>query len=78
MQYGFRPGRSCEHAFLNSQNKILGPLNKKEVALLLLIDFWKAFDMIDHEILLKKLYNYGIRGIGHKWFKSYLKNLGQN
>ena len=77
MQYGFRPGRSCEHALLNAQNTILGSLNKKEVALLLLIDFSKAFDMVDHAILLKKLYHYGIRGIVHKWFKSYLENRKQ-
>ena len=69
MQYGFRPGRSCEHALLNAQNTILHSLNKNEVALLLLIDFSKAFDMVDHEILLKKLHHYGIRGIVHKWFE---------
>ena len=77
MQYGFRPGRSCEHELLNAQNTILHSLNKNEVALLLLIDFSKAFDMVDHEILLKKLHHYGIRGIVHKWFKSYLENRRQ-
>ena len=55
MQYGFRKGRSCEHALLKAQNTILESLNKKEIALLLLIDFSKAFDMVDHEILLDKL-----------------------
>ena len=76
-QYGFRPGRSCEHALLNAQNTILNSLNKNEVALLLLIDFSKAFDMVDHDILLNKLYHYGVRGIAHKWFKSYLENRKQ-
>ena len=72
MQYGFRRGRSCEHALLNAQNTILETLNKKEIALLLLIDFSKAFDMVDHEILLNKLQKYGIRGNAHRWLSSYL------
>ena len=67
MQYGFRPGRSCEHALLNA--KKLSSLSKREVTFLLLIDFSKAFDMIKHPILLKKLAYYGIRGIVLEWFK---------
>ena len=77
MQYGFRKGRSCEHALLKAQNLILESLNKKEIALLLLIDFSKAFDMVDHDILLGKLYKYGIRGNAHCWLKSYLKGRQQ-
>ena len=54
-QYGFRPGRSCEHALLNAQNSLLESLNKRQISLLLLIDFSKAFDMVEHSILLKKI-----------------------
>ncbi len=77
MQYGFRPGRSCEHALLNAKSVILNSISKKEVALLLLIDFSKAFDLVDHSILLKKLEHYGIRGITLQWFRSYLNNREQ-
>ena len=52
-QYGFRPGMSCEHAILNAQNTILHALNKKQIAVLLLLDYSKAFDVIEHSILLK-------------------------
>jgi hypothetical protein len=48
MQYGFRSGRSCEHALLTAQNCLLNNLNKNKISLLLLIDFSKAFDMVDH------------------------------
>ena len=52
-QYGFRKKRSCEHALVAAQQKILDSLDKKQIALLLLIDFSMAFDMVDHQILLK-------------------------
>ena len=77
MQYGFRKSRSCEHALLAAQNCILNTLNKNEIALLLLIDFSKAFDMVDHDILLDKLFRYGIRGNTLKWMRSYLRGRRQ-
>ena len=76
-QYGFRMGRSCEHALLMAQNELLSSLNKKQISLLLLIDFSKAFDMVDHNILLSKLNHYGIRGNAYKWLKSYLNHRNQ-
>ena len=77
MQYVFRPGRSCEHALLKAQDIILDSLNKQQVSLLLLIDFSKAFDMVEHNILLDKLQHYGIRGTVLKWFQSYLSDRKQ-
>ena len=77
-QYGFRKSHCCEHAILMAQNSILDSLNNKHIAMLLLIDFSKAFDMVDHKILLQKLEHYGIRGVALKWFKSYLTERNQH
>ena len=74
MQYGFRPGRSCEHALLKAQSILLSSMSKRQISLLLLIDFSKAFDMVEHSILLNKLEHYGIRGNVLKWMTSYLDN----
>ena len=76
-QYGFRPGRSCEHALLNAQNTILQSLSKNQISLLLLLDYSKAFDVLDHDILIAKLNHYGIRGVALNWFKSYLSGRQQ-
>ena len=76
-QYGFRPGMSCEHALLNAQNKILHSLGNKKISLLLLLDYSKAFDVIEHTIMMKKLKHYGINGVALKWFESYLSGRQQ-
>ena len=76
-QFGFRQGRSCEQAVLTAQKTILDNLSKNQISLLLLIDFSKAFDMVDHKILLEKLRHYGIRGKAWEWIKSYLSNREQ-
>ena len=56
---------------------ILHNLENKEYSIGLFLDFSKAFDTIDHSILLHKLHCYGIRGIAHNWIKDYLYNRTQ-
>ena len=73
-QYGFRAKHSCEHAIQDLCGNII---SKKEEGLqtaAIFLDLSKAFDTLSHDILLKKLDIYGIRGICNKWFESYLTN----
>ena len=55
----------------------MNALEKKEITIGLFLDLSKAFDSLDHHILLDKLYCYGMRGIVYKWFQSYLDNRKQ-
>ena len=71
-QYGFREKRSTEHAILEIINQIQTNMDRKLYTCGIFIDLQKAFDTVDHTILLKKLDHYGVRGIVNDWFTSYL------
>ena len=76
-QYGFRKGHSTQHAILDIINDIQANMNQRLLSCGVFIDLKKAFDTVDHEILLNKLNHYGFRGIINDWFSSYLNNRTQ-
>ena len=76
-QYGFRPHRSTTQAILDNLNFIYENLDDDHTVISIFLDFSKAFDCIDHTILLRKLYQYGIRGIANDYFRSYLSDRSQ-
>ena len=76
-QYGFRSGVSTQEACIDLISELLGAFTHKKFALCLFIDFRKAFDSINHTILLSKLEKYGIRGNPLKLLQSYLTNRKQ-
>ena len=79
-QFGFREGHSTNHAHIQLINNICDSFNQSKYTLgvfIILIDLSKAFDTVDHNILLKKLSLYGIKNNNLKWFSSYLSNRKQ-
>ena len=73
-QFGFQCGKSTCDALIHLTEIIYRALNDKNNLLTVMIDFKKAFDTVNHQILLKKLECYGIRATQLKWFSSYLFN----
>ena len=76
-QFGFRSGHSTDYAILYMYDKIIEAFRKKEHIIAVYMDLSKAFDTIDHKILIHKLKNYGVRGVALSWFIDYLKNRQQ-
>lgn len=77
-QFGFQKSKSTTDAILNFVEEIYQVLNDKKHALGISIDLRKAFDTVRHDILLRKLYKYGIRGVSLSWFGSYLSGRNQS
>jgi len=76
-QFGFRPGYSTSMALLDSIDSILENFEQGNKVAGIFIDLSKAFDSLDHSILLNKIANFGIRGIIFNWLKSYLEDRQQ-
>ena len=73
-QYGFRKDHSTEFATLELINRLFEFLDNGSNPLAVFLDLSKAFDTINHNILLQKLHKYGFSNIELNWFRSYLSN----
>ena len=77
-QFGFRNNHSTTHALLEITEKIKQACDAGQFACGVFLDLQKAFDTVNHTILLKKLMtHYGIRGVANKWFQSFLEDRKQ-
>ena len=74
LQFGFRANHSITYALVSLTEAIKNSLDNKKFGCGIFIDLQKAFDTVNHEILLTKLEHYGIRGTVLDWFKSYLSD----
>ena len=73
-QYGFRKNYSTNMVIFNISDYIYNSLDQNKYCAALFLDLRKAFDTVNHGILLKKLHHYGIRNSAHSWFSSYLSS----
>ncbi len=76
-QYGFRKKHSTNHALISITEQIRKALDENKFAFGVFVDFQKAFDTVNHDILINKLERYGISGKINDWFRSYLTNRKQ-
>ena len=76
-QYGFRKKHATVHPLVHFLNFVSSSLDRKEHSVAIFCDLRKAFDTVDHKILLNKLGRMGIRGVELAWFQDYLSNRKQ-
>ena len=76
-QFGFRERHSTQQAIITLVEKITGAWDSDDMVIVVFLDLKKAFDTVPHDILLKKLHAYGIRGNALKLLKSYLTDRNQ-
>ena len=76
-QHGFQKCKSCLTQLLPHIDYIIKNLQNNTDTDVIYLDYAKAFDKVDHQILLQKLHSYGIRGKLHEWLKSYLSDRWQ-
>ena len=73
-QFGFRNAHSTSHALISITEEIRKAVDDNEFSCGVFLDFQKAFDTVNHKILIDKLHYYGVRGVTLSWFESYLTN----
>ena len=76
-QYGFRNEHSTSLAIIELIEEITCANDNKKSTIGVFIDLKKAFDTVNHSILIKKMEHYGIRGIASEWLHSYITNRQQ-
>ena len=76
-QFGFWKGHSTDHALIKLIDSIRDSFNQNKYTLGVFIDWSKAFDAVDHNILIDKLNSYGVNNNSLKWFSSYITNRKQ-
>ena len=76
-QYGFRSQMSTSHALMDLVEEITSSIDVEKISIGVFIDLKKAFDTVNHTLLIDKLEYYRIRGIAQEWLKSYLKDRKQ-
>ena len=76
-QYGFQRGKSTVHNLTHLTNFVSRELNEKKFVIGVFLDLKKAFDVVNHEILLKKFKKIGLNGVVLEWFTSYLEGRSQ-
>ena len=76
-QFGFQKGKSTHLPLILLADKITEALDRGECVIGIFLDFSKAFDTVDHNILIMKLEKYGIKGKALQWFCDYLSNRTQ-
>src|SRR6218665_150504 len=76
-QFGFRHGLSTYMALLDLQTNISESINQNKFSLGVFFDISKAFDTVNHGLLINKLENIGIRVVVKNWFMDYLHNRRQ-
>ena len=73
-QFGFRQNCSTDDAIYELTSLLYSSIDSNKKALAVFLDLAKAFDTVDHQLLLRKLEDIGVRGVSLKLFKSYLTN----
>ena len=76
-QFGFRKLHSSYMALMLMMDQVTKALDNGECVIGIFLDFSKAFDTINHSILIDKLYHYSIRGNALEWFRRYLSDRSQ-
>ena len=76
-QFGFREGHSTHLAIIKLLDEIITSLDAGEYSAAIFLDFSKAFDRVNHKIMLQKLDHYGVRGVANNWVRSYLSERTQ-